>query len=244
MCILLVVPSYGSVKKIHLQRSFSKNRDGAGFSYSHNNELFTEKGFFSFDSFYERYKRIPKNSPRIIHFRRASHGAINAENCHPFLIDENHALAHNGIISELSDNKLISDTKRFVEEIMHPMFDFNNLLWQQKFARKLIEKYIGACNKVAIISNTGEIIIYRSEYGRWEDNHSFWASNDDWKTDLISQIGNGVSRFFVGSTYKIPLDENLKKNGLDFSIKTLNELDQQIVVANQTNNLVDSGADI
>ena len=102
--------------KERLQKCFNANPDGAGFAYAYKGTVYTYKGFFKFDDFYKKLTECDKkynlkNSGTLLHFRIATHGGINAANCHPFAVTSNEyklkstfskskfSAVHNGICS-------------------------------------------------------------------------------------------------------------------------------------------------
>ena len=83
MCIAIYKPEGKIISKATLQECYDSNPDGAGFMYNQSKKLHIEKGFFSFDSFYDAYKKH-ENKQAVIHFRIKTHGKIDTANCHPF----------------------------------------------------------------------------------------------------------------------------------------------------------------
>jgi predicted glutamine amidotransferase len=84
------------------------------------------KGFFDVDALWKSLQAV-KEADVCIHFRWATHGAVNRGNCHPFPVTDNvkemqntraHckvAVAHNGIIHGMKASKYISDTMMFIK---------------------------------------------------------------------------------------------------------------------------------
>lgn len=179
MCLLICSPSGRINDPQTLSRGFENNMYGAGYAYSYNNGLFVKKGFFDFDDFFKSYSKIPKNAPNIVHFRLATSGKYNEENCHPFNVNENLAFAHNGVFSCVKGDDFHSDTYKFNELICKPLFSKNESLILEDATKFVLYKTIGSYNKIAFIKNSGEIIIVNEEAGYWENG--IWFSNSSGK---------------------------------------------------------------
>ncbi len=165
MCVALICIKDRPTKET-FRICFANNKDGAGVAWAYDNKLHLEKGFFTFDDFWKAYKQIPNDAPLLCHFRKSTHGPRDIKNCHPWRIDENHALIHNGIL-------------KFVIEMLKPIFKHNPRMWQEPWMKTLLENYIGIGNKCAILSNMGEYLILREEHGIWDNG--VWYSNDSFR---------------------------------------------------------------
>jgi hypothetical protein len=191
MCIIVVknagipVPS-----KDVLRNCFSNNSDGAGFALSRKGAIHIVKGFMGFNRFLDTVSRfeIKEEESAVYHFRIATHGKTNKENCHPFPVtddvsllckeyiksNELPALSHNGIIS-ISTYRDMSDTATFVKEIIGPKEVRDNL--RLSSIRRLINKF--ADTKLAILFPNGDIDIYGN---MWEiDYKGLLFSNSTYK---------------------------------------------------------------
>jgi len=119
MCIAIYKPEGKVISKDTLLECYDGNPDGAGFMYAQNKKLHIEKGFFSFDSFYEAYK-LHEQKQTVIHFRIKTHGKIDTTNCHPFAVNSSIGFVHNGIITGFGDANH-SDTIGFNNNILQPL---------------------------------------------------------------------------------------------------------------------------
>lgn len=197
MCLLAA--SFQKIKNEEaLENGFCSNSHGAGFAYSFEKKLYMEKGFFTFQEFMDAYNLIPDDAPNIVHFRLATGGKTNEENCHPFLVNKNLAFAHNGIFSCVDSNHEHSDTYEFNRLLMQPLFGKHPHLVFTDAAKFLIEKTIGGYNKVAFINNFGKITICNEDNGDWDEG--IWWSNGSWKSYRSFYKGNDRG-FFSGSNY-------------------------------------------
>ena len=82
MCIAIFKPEGKILTRAALFNSYTSNRDGAGFAYVKDGEVCIQKGFFTFDKFWEAFQPF-QELQCVIHFRIATHKAVNGHNCHP-----------------------------------------------------------------------------------------------------------------------------------------------------------------
>lgn len=198
MCLLIANKFGNEISREHLSNAWESNSHGAGFAYFKDGKLILEKGFFDFEELYKAYQKT-LGYTNILHFRYATSGLKNKDNCHPFIVSENEEendqkekvkeptliLAHNGVISAFSHKtKDMSDTYSFIKEILTPMAaDCEEKWYRNNSIKTLIENGIGSGNKLAAIDNEGEITIFNQDSGEWldEDAH-IWASNGSYHT--------------------------------------------------------------
>jgi predicted glutamine amidotransferase len=187
MCIAIVkrkdvaIPSYET-----LETCFDNNPDGAGFAFKKDNEKGVEvkKGFFTFESFYkELIENINEKDTAIIHFRYATHGIKDANNCHPFMFKEfshfdkyneyihnNCAMIHNGVINNGCKNIKHSDTYWLSKQLERGL-EINNEVMKE------------TNNKVAILYNDGFIKLY----GEWIEENNILFSNGSYRYNAKKQ---------------------------------------------------------
>jgi glutamine amidotransferase len=150
------------------------------------------------EEFLPMLEQKPDESPYVLHFRFATHGAVNLDNCHPFTIGGGTAVAHNGVLPWRSTEER-SDTRCFARDILRPN---RREVWGNTFQNH-IEDFIGQNNKLAFVNKFGDVTIYNEHCGHWVGNIWFsnysyrsysglacgWASKDDEATDF-SQAGD------------------------------------------------------
>lgn len=184
MCIGLAKPADIKITKSVLKTCFENNPHGSGIARINPNGagVIIEKGFFHFREFWTRY-RLFQNEPLLIHFRVATSANIDKRNCHPWRIDKNHALIHNGKIQDKIgiESEDTSDTGLFVKHILRPTFQRNQEVWKTDAYKYLIERSIGDKNKMVIMDNKGEFVIFNEKLGEWVDG--VWFSNDTYKNE-------------------------------------------------------------
>lgn len=181
MCIAILKPEKINIKKDILKNCFLHHYDGAGFAV-HNpedNSLIVKKGFFSFEDFWNAYKPF-ENMKMLIHFRWATHGKHDEENCHPFNVNDNIAFVHNGQIKNVRIwNKDFSDTWHFNEAILKPIIkDFPTILKNKIFCL-LLENYIEKGSKLIFLDNEGNHCIVNEAQGVWDSG--CWFSNETYE---------------------------------------------------------------
>jgi predicted glutamine amidotransferase len=178
MCLIIFSPDIkkSKIDPDDIARAFKINDDGAGMAYIKNGNVITDKVYFKFKSFKKAYKKVTSeiSGPLLIHFRLSTSGLLNRENAHPFTVDKNKlVVAHNGIFSELSEEKSkTSDTVKFVGlmKSLNWCFPYN------KAQQKVLEMICGGYNKLVFLDNKEKYLIINEEAGTWK--HNTWYSNE------------------------------------------------------------------
>ena len=131
-----------------------------------------------------------KDNDLVIHFRYGTHGNIDKDMTHPFLVDNNLAVMHNGIISvPEAMQKDISDSYYFNRTVLQKLP--NNFLENPAIV-DLIEMRIGG-SVLVFLDNKGNVtkigskckeIIYN---GCWFSN-PYWIEINKIKDDLGGEL--------------------------------------------------------
>lgn len=179
MCII-ILNKKGLLSKETIKNCWENNSDGAGMMYSINNKLEIFKELKNFNKFYNHYVEVRKEYPKKyigLHFRIATHGLVNEENLHPYEINENLYVMHNGIITINSNynNVHLSDTAIFVNDILKKLPE--DFLYQDHLV-ELIRGYIDN-SKLLFMDNKGKAWILNSDLGEWTKDN--WFSNNTYK---------------------------------------------------------------
>lgn len=188
MCIAIMNPSNVTLKKEVLQNCWENNTHGAGMLYIESGKLKTFKEMNDFDKFFQKYLDIRKNkrskkSKVILHFRISTHGKINEDNCHPFLVNESLGFVHNGIIYDVQTHTDYSDTYMFNELYLQSFpSDFLDS-WQMQ---DMIEKFIGH-SKLVFLDDQNNDTILNEDLGVWD--YGCWFSNTTYKTSKWMDVG-------------------------------------------------------
>lgn len=123
------------------------------------------------------YDIIKDKEEYAIHFRFATHGAVNLDNCHPFLVTKDLCLMHNGVMSEFGDidtNK--SDTRNFAESFLRPYIEQEGIeVIKDKEFIEDVGKVIGSYNKILLIDKDFNWSIINEKSGVWKEG--CWMSN-------------------------------------------------------------------
>lgn len=191
MCIAIIKPAGVKMPvRETLDICFANNPHGCGYTLNRNGVNYIFKGFTSVDEMCKSFeKTCPKQSETVmIHFRVASHGEINAENCHPFPVSSKYSvlkkteiqtwlptLVHNGTFYSFKkeDNKH-SDTMNFVKSIAP--FVNNNYLYNSRALKDFLNLYVKENNsRVAVLYNNGVF----NAFGEWihDKNTNLYFSN-------------------------------------------------------------------
>ena len=181
MCIAILKTIGGTITKEQLDNSYKKNPDGCGFSYvDENNKLVIYKEMV-YTSFYkklmESFDLYGSSSPFIIHFRIATEGGINLDNCHPFYVSDDTVFCHNGIISGLRKESGYSDTRIFNEDVLKNLdkdFQSNDGIM------RLLDLSIGY-SKLIFINKDKSYSLVGEEKGEWVNG--VWFSNSGYKEE-------------------------------------------------------------
>ena len=176
MCVIAVAKKNQKFNKEELRACFNYNPDGAGLMYLDKKvgQVHVKKGFFKFKDLWKEVTKLPLDTPRVVHMRIATSGAISTATCHPFPVCKNYkemglgdsysniALAHNGVMHEYTPTQGMkakhSDTMQFIKEVIAPMGGsiFNEAV------KEMTEKAMSP-NRFAILGNKGQLAIL----GEW-----------------------------------------------------------------------------
>jgi len=208
MCIAIYKPKDKSLSREVLERCFINNPDGAGFAFAKDGQLYIQKGYFTFDNFWEAYSNMPENVPAIIHFRIGTSGKKDETNCHPWAINEDIAIIHNGVLGDFAiKDDPISDTGHFTQEILLPLI--NNVgpyCFHESYVRYLVEAALGTSKMISLDKN-GNFVIFNSGFGNFVD--TIWFSNTSHEPDKSknNKVNAGKSKPW-GSQVHITFHKN------------------------------------
>lgn len=178
MCLAIYKPAGASVKEEYLRNGFANHSDGAGFAWSENEKIQCVKGIFDADEMIKQYEKI-KDFHCLIHFRKATHGKVDATNCHPFLFNDGKlALIHNGVLNIECTMEGLSDTAHFVKLVLEPFIKKYNIPINDIRLKYLIETSIGT-DKMAVMTENGDTFLFNGKKGEWADGA--WYSNTSYK---------------------------------------------------------------
>jgi len=220
MCIAIYKPEGKLLSLATLKECYTSNPDGAGFMYSENKKLHIEKGFFSFQSFYDAFKNH-ESKQTVIHFRIKTHGKIDTANCHPFAVNNAIGFVHNGVISGFGDSDF-SDTVRFNEQILRPLVNkWGNLALFQDPIIDLIESRIGY-SKLVFLDRHGNHKIMNESKGVWDNG--VWFSNTSYKPYVAPATPSWLDKTYSYGSYSKPVARIKSKPATYLKVNDLVEL--------------------
>jgi len=123
LCIIARVPRNSKLTKAQLNAMWDNNPHGGGIAYIDGEEVKVFKSLKK-SEFINAYFNISKefgSRDMLVHTRIRTHGDICIDNVHPFQVNENTFMAHNGTIDEATPPEKFSeksDTNWFVEHFM------------------------------------------------------------------------------------------------------------------------------
>lgn len=167
------------------------NADGAGFMFVHNNMVHIYKGFINAralirkrNSVFSSMKVNPNDIPIVYHFRIATHGGVNARNCHPFPVTDNVAkltahkskaemgVAHNGVLPIIDyKDKDSSDTQQFVKHCL------SRMTMDEISKNSTLISMVLKSDRLIVMNKDGGIL----RFGTWHDEDGLLFSNLSYK---------------------------------------------------------------
>src|SRR5579859_2275890 len=153
MCLIGYSPKGAMIDRSVLAYAYNQNPDGIGIMSKIGIEKFMGKKALKRARRYLEAYVVPEQVPYAIHFRWATHGAIQLSNTHPYITPkETHAVMHNGVISltTAESSKDESDTAVYVRKYMAEMRPYDDTAFYTA-----IEKQIGWGSKLCIMNAEG-----------------------------------------------------------------------------------------
>lgn len=181
MCIAILKTKKGIITDDELRNSFNSNPDGAGIAYTVGKKLIIKKGIFNVEEFILTVRNAEKecDNNMLIHCRIGTSGKNDEKNTHPFYINNDVCLIHNGILDiEVPTNSEINDTQIFIKKFMKEIKAKD--LMHNKSIQNLIAETISSRNKFVLLDNRGYYKIINEKAGHWKNN--VWFSNYSYET--------------------------------------------------------------
>jgi len=184
MCLAIHVPAGQVIAEEYLINAARNNPDGCGYAFTRNGAIVTRK-YDAIEAMLPQYRadslRHGAASTFLIHFRIATHGAINKRNTHPHAMRDGGTLIHNGMldIPELPDGE--SDSRYFAREVVGRLpadWQYDTVLVG------MVQRYIGAGNKIAMLWPNGASLILNEAGGKWAGG--VWYSNTSYLAPVYS----------------------------------------------------------
>lgn len=198
MCLAIYQPAGKSIPEDYLRTGFESNPHGAGYMYFDDDNILCIEKCMNFEEFIDSYEehwlQYGGVSPFAIHFRWATHGARNLDNVHPFAMNDNVAVMHNGILDCHIDDTAMSDTASFVKNYLTAL---PTNWYDNDYLFDMVEQYC-AGSKLIVFSNEVDAefpaYILNEHSGHWKDE--VWYSNSSYekqKSLYAPMLGNYTS---------------------------------------------------
>ena len=173
MCILVYKPAGVKLPAKNLVKNcYDNNPDGCGMMWVEDGKVKIDKDLYDFETFYSKLlEHEDKNL--VFHCRIKTHGAISKDNCHPFRITDEFALAHNGILN-VQCYEGMTDSESFGIDYMGHLTKED--LYNPKFQKILNEIVVANASKVAVMTTDDKVILF-NEGGFIQDNGVYFSNN-------------------------------------------------------------------
>jgi hypothetical protein len=200
MCIIARIPAGTQLPEENLENMWQANPHGGGIGYIDGDKVAVKKAM-ELKEFKQLYKEVSaKHGDRdmLVHMRIATHGSVCLDNTHPFEVNKNTVMAHNGMMPDFFEppkKSDMSDTRFFIETMMKRI-DITSL--DDVYFTRMLEQLInsdGYPNKLVFISSDkrlkfdsyiiGEKLGEYDKNGIWYSNKSYQAKRL-WKTPARS----------------------------------------------------------
>lgn len=188
MC-LLITGQAKTIRNVFLNTQgliddvYNNNPDGVGVMYSDGRKLSVSKFLpKNADEVRQFITSLPNDDRSMaLHFRMKTHGLIDMENCHPYQVNSDTWLAHNGVLhtgNAADPDK--SDTWHFINDYLSTVP--TDTLHNPQFLR-LVGEFINN-NRFAIMSADGRLSVVNRQQGI--EVAGVWFSNTyAWSPDLL-----------------------------------------------------------
>lgn len=174
MCVIMLQPKGKTIDEDTLVAGWRANPDGAGMAYVKDGKVVIDKGYMKLGDFLDARRKLDlSDTTALFHFRIRTHGLSDAERTHPFAVG-NAALAHNGTLSCVEDDAVMSDTQIFIAR--YPKLFTSKELLRKEAA--VLGNYI-TWSKFAVLFPDGDYVIINESHGKWVDG--CWYSNTYWR---------------------------------------------------------------
>lgn len=188
MCIAILQKRKAKkITKAILTTCYEGNKDGFGVAYFDKDDALVIDKFYPtgakekiVEDIYRSYSKAfdEAKSDIMLHFRFSTAGKKDDQNCHPFEINDQLAMCHNGVISDLSFDDKYSDTYLLADKIIKPNIHvIEDLDVDGDFYVEFIQKLAGNGKLIFLAPHTHRI--YNEKAGQWDGN--VWYSNGGYK---------------------------------------------------------------
>ena len=177
MCLLVEQTTTTNFSDEFLTDVYTKNKDGIGIMFAEAGQVIVKKLLpKNAAEFIEFYRQYAEGRNCIWHARMQTHGDIDLEICHPYMVTESIWMAHNGILSSGNDNdKTKSDTWHFIRNILQPVLAYEPDRILNPEYQAFLGSLIGGTNKFGFMTRHGDTVIINRDSGI--EYNDAWLSN-------------------------------------------------------------------
>lgn len=208
MCQLIVKPIGAELPEDkYLKNSYEANTDGMGIGFYKQGDkgVTIFKGFKKYKTFKKFIKKyLTKEHLILFHFRMATAGKTDGGNTHPFPISSSikelralqgtypYIVGHNGVFSHYSGHEKLSDTQKFISNVLTSPNIYKNL--DDPSIQALLNGYLLG-SKIAVLSGEGRYWLF----GQFiEDNGVFYSNpcynQSYFNMNVVTPTQSGVTR--------------------------------------------------
>lgn len=189
MCLLIHAPAGTKFTHKQVADFYARNQDGVGVMYARRGMLYYDKILPKKVDEIVKFLRQTEGVERCIHFRMQTHGLVDMENCHPYIVsgypekvggfgthEDPLLLMHNGMLSTGNRKDAArSDTWHYIRDYLRPMLAKQPDLMMLPEFIEVLGAHIGSGNKFAIMNTEGKVAIVNKSSGVMHEG--VWYSN-------------------------------------------------------------------
>ncbi len=229
MCLILIQPEGHVLSEEELMDFWAHSSDGFGFMWhtpgvgrtgkGQEGGVRAVKGVLGFEEMLKAYDKYAAGKAGVLHFRMATHGAVNLEMAHPFEFPASSSkrpadllMVHNGVISGYGSTqyrKGASDTAAFMQEVLIPLLgegkEAADALQHPEMQKHILD-LVGASNSLVFLDYKGRVTKIGREGlmhdGCWYSNTYAWTPPwefEEWRPDATD----------LTNAYEVDTDEYL-----------------------------------
>ena len=180
MCLIIHKPRGVEIPADLLEAAVSLNRDGWGLmGFAASGELLVERHAAVVLSEILAAERRHRDAEYVLHLRKRTRGAANADNAHPFKVLDGVYLMHNGTLKLESRVAGMSDSWHFVTDILRPLARRREGVLLDNAFHRLLEIALRPENKLALLDYPARrIVLINQQHGAQLDG--LWLSSTRW----------------------------------------------------------------
>lgn len=174
MCIIIYKPKGKAIPLERLFASKDRNPHGFGVSWANDRKVKTFRTM-DFEKFLEKFSTVSEYDC-LVHFRYATKGRKDRENCHPFKVVDGLVMTHNGTMPNIDGaTEARSDSRALVELYLRPMVKKQKGFCYSDHGKRWMTSLIGSGNKLCFMNRHGNPSFVNGDLGHW--SMGCWYSN-------------------------------------------------------------------